>query len=254
MIKKSEKYQEINFGNNEEPILIQQMEINEERYTLKKFDDYSYLRAMLEKFLNLNNRTTSNINNENEDIQSVSNIEPINENLSSINIDSVHLEGFSYNESGYNDQDFLDKQFENSTNKGFSQKIPFSNGATSTYSKQYINGDLYCGVRKDGTRKYEYGIMKFADGRIYEGEFISDKAQGKGVLTFADKSVYEGEFFYGKRHGKGVIKFANGKLYEGDFFDSKIHGYGVLKFFDGRLYEGEWLDNKRHGNGDFQVC
>lgn len=36
--------------------------------------------------------------------------------------------------------------------------------------------------------------MTFANGDIYEGEFVADKISGKGKYTWATGDVYEGEF------------------------------------------------------------
>jgi len=38
------------------------------------------------------------------------------------------------------------------------------------------------------------GRLIHADGSVYEGEWLDDKAHGKGLFTYADGSVYEGEF------------------------------------------------------------
>lgn len=43
-----------------------------------------------------------------------------------------------------------------------------------------------------------FGIMKWPDGKIYEGEFMNDLKHGKGKLVTSDGKVYEGTWVAGK--------------------------------------------------------
>ncbi len=38
------------------------------------------------------------------------------------------------------------------------------------------------------------GIMKYADGSIYEGDWVNDVMHGEGIFIYDDGSKYEGEF------------------------------------------------------------
>ena len=38
------------------------------------------------------------------------------------------------------------------------------------------------------------GKFQWADGRVYEGEYVLDKKEGHGVLTWADGRKYEGQW------------------------------------------------------------
>jgi len=51
---------------------------------------------------------------------------------------------------------------------------------------------------------------------------------GKGVLTWADGESYDGEFIQGQRTGKGVYISQGGDRYEGSFTEGKRDGQGVL--------------------------
>lgn len=42
-------------------------------------------------------------------------------------------------------------------------------------------------------------------GRIYDGDVVNDRPEGRGVLTLDDGDRYEGEFHEGRCHGKGVF-------------------------------------------------
>ncbi len=57
-----------------------------------------------------------------------------------------------------------------------------------------------------------------ADGDVYEGEWVDDKAHGKGTYT----------------HGNG------GSKYIGDWLEDEQHGWGVEMWPDGAKYEGQY--------------
>lgn len=60
----------------------------------------------------------------------------------------------------------------------------------------------------------------------------------KGVYKWADGKMYEGEFYKDKRHGKGVLTWKSGKKYDGEWVDGKMHG-------EGKMYSPEknqWVD------------
>lgn len=50
---------------------------------------------------------------------------------------------------------------------------------------------------------------------MYEGEWLDDKAHGKGVYLHKDGSSYTGEWFEDMQHGYGIEKWADGSSYEG---------------------------------------
>ena len=69
--------------------------------------------------------------------------------------------------------------------------------------------------------------IKFNNGSTYTGEVnAAGKMHGKGKLTWADGDVYEGDFVDDKRTGHGTLRLAIGNVYEGDFVDGKKHGKG----------------------------
>ena len=49
------------------------------------------------------------------------------------------------------------------------------------------------------------------------GFFSEGCPQGKGTYKWADGTVYEGDWLDGEKHGKGTFKDANGDVYEGDW-------------------------------------
>lgn len=47
-------------------------------------------------------------------------------------------------------------------------------------------------------KAHGYGIMEYADGDRYEGEWREDKKHGYGKYTYADGRVREGMWYEGK--------------------------------------------------------
>lgn len=90
------------------------------------------------------------------------------------------------------------------------------------------------------------------EGRKYRGEWDSDKKRpsGLGIVKFADGSEYRGQFYNDKFNGRGQITRPNGSVFWGDWKDGKAQGNGT--FFCGlenSLYEGVWVDDKQNGKG-----
>ena len=42
------------------------------------------------------------------------------------------------------------------------------------------------------------GLLKWKDGKQYQGDFCNDKREGQGVFTWRDGRVYEGQWKDGK--------------------------------------------------------
>jgi len=43
-----------------------------------------------------------------------------------------------------------------------------------------------------------YGVLRWKDGKVYEGEFVNDKRDGKGNFVWADGRQYFGKWKNGK--------------------------------------------------------
>ncbi len=68
---------------------------------------------------------------------------------------------------------------------------------------------------------------------------------GRGVVTWADGRRYNGEYFDDKKQGFGVFTWPDGRKYEGAWFNGKQHGIGTYLTTKGELKKGEWADGKR---------
>ena len=67
------------------------------------------------------------------------------------------------------------------------------------------------------------GIYYYSNGNIkYDGEYVNDKAEGKGQYIWEDGKYYIGQWKNGLFHGKGIEYYSNGKIkYEGDYINDK---------------------------------
>lgn len=55
------------------------------------------------------------------------------------------------------------------------------------------------------------GEFRWADGRVYSGNYANDKKHGQGVYSWPDGRRYQGQFHEGRQHGKGIYWQSNGK-------------------------------------------
>lgn len=109
------------------------------------------------------------------------------------------------------------------------------------------DGDYYSGALKND-HKHGLGLMKFADGRTFEGTYeYGQMVQGK--MTYQDGSTYSGSWVDGMRHGFGKCVFTDNSIYEGEFREGEFFGQGRMTWNDGGWYEGMWESGEMHGQG-----
>ncbi|GKY98078.1 hypothetical protein MPSEU_000765700 [Mayamaea pseudoterrestris] len=108
-------------------------------------------------------------------------------------------------------------------------------------------GDYYEGEFKNG-HKHGRGIMEFAYGRVFVGEYIKSQMI-EGKMTYQDGSTYTGSWVNGMRHGKGRCEFMDHSVYEGEFSKNEFSGNGKMLWSDGGWYEGNWLHGEMDGYG-----
>ncbi len=116
---------------------------------------------------------------------------------------------------------------------------------------RYANGDVYEGQFMNN-QKNGRGLYRYANGDVYEGEYKDDVKNGCGVFRDADGSVYEGEFKDDTKNGRGVYRHASGNVYEGEFRNGQKNGLGVYRYADGGVYEGGLKNDKKHGKGVYR--
>ena len=91
-------------------------------------------------------------------------------------------------------------------------------------------------------------------GNLYRGEFILDSEktfirQGKGIMQYANGSVYEGEWELGVKQGFGRLVNSQGDAYEGGWIDDRAEGFGIMLNSQGYRYEGQWEGDRQEGLG-----
>jgi len=89
----------------------------------------------------------------------------------------------------------------------------------------------------------------FPNGSMYKGQMLIDKNNGTeercgyGIQKWVDGAVYEGNWLQNKAEGKGTFWHAEGDIYIGDFKADQACGFGVYTHVNGSRYEGEWVND-----------
>ena len=133
--------------------------------------------------------------------------------------------------------------------------------------------------------KNGYGVVHYANGDTFEGEFVDGFKHGNGTCVLAPKErhnnlvqkmgnafnafkhnvlkesvslvrrghvlKYAGEWQGDRMSGHGQMLLKNGDLYEGAFEHNDAHGLGKLSYHNGEVYEGHFANGRRHGRGMF---
>ena len=87
-----------------------------------------------------------------------------------------------------------------------------------------------------------------AGGNLYEGERDAQgHRHGRGKFTFADGAVYEGDWLHGLRHGVGEFKYKDGSVYKGQWQHDLKHGQGKFWFSNGDITLGVWTHDRLNG-------
>lgn len=115
-----------------------------------------------------------------------------------------------------------------------------------------------------------FAVLPLPAGR-YAGHVVSGQPDGRGLMAYADGRTYLGQWLKGKRHGDGTLsdtlrhaftgRWTADTLAAGVFtapdhryvgcFDDSLHRHGYGRQLDdgGSYYEGEWQHDVRHGFG-----
>jgi hypothetical protein len=108
----------------------------------------------------------------------------------------------------------------------------------------YSNGNL-C----DGAISTARGIMLYANGDVYNGEWYNDLKHGPGVMNYANGDVYAGQWENDLKHRKGNMFYANGDKYNGQWLNDLINGTGTMTYANEDVYVGQWLNGFKNGTG-----
>jgi hypothetical protein len=100
-------------------------------------------------------------------------------------------------------------------------------------------------------QKQGHGILIFATGDTYTGQWRNDRMNGEGTYEFADGDKYVGQWRDGKMNGRGTYTYANGDRYIGLFADDVKDGPGTYQFENGDRWEGRYLKGRKHGKAEY---
>ena len=141
-------------------------------------------------------------------------------------------------------------------NKNMAEEKKYTGYGTCTFANGEYTGELVDGVRQG------YGVFKFSNYDIYDGDWEAGKMYGKGFYKFYDPikdkyaSKYEGDFNNGMREGKGKMTYANHDVYVGSWQNNQRTGNGICWFGSGDVFQGIWKFNQmvrgvfRKANGE----
>lgn len=93
--------------------------------------------------------------------------------------------------------------------------------------------------------------VRFADGCVYQGDWVDGLEEGIGQLSFPNGDKYKGGFKGGMKHGRGLFVFANGDQFRGSFFKNEKHGLGTYLWADGDRFEATFQHGKENGKCTF---
>ncbi len=134
-------------------------------------------------------------------------------------------------------------------------KLFYSDGTRGTLSGETStimleNGEQYTGSLH-GFLPDGIGILKKADGTVYDGTFEKGVCTGEATVTYKSGDVYVGELVLGRRDGWGTYTSADGSVYTGGFSDNLKNGSGKSVFDDGSVYIGEYKNSIKEGFGAY---
>ena len=124
---------------------------------------------------------------------------------------------------------------------------------TLNVSGEAVDG-VYEGERNMAGQAEGRGILRYAHGNVYEGEFRANKTEGRGTLRFADGTMYAGEWKANRMEGRGTYRYADGEVYEGEWKAGQAEGHGTLRYADGDVYEGQYKADKKEGRGTYRYA
>lgn len=109
---------------------------------------------------------------------------------------------------------------------------------------RYQNGAIYYGQLIDGRPSDGRGIMVYASGNRYDGEYQNGQRSGCGTFTFINGRSYVGQFKADQFSGQGIWILENGDRYVGEFKDNHCSGQGTFIFANGFSKSGIWEEGK----------
>ena len=120
-------------------------------------------------------------------------------------------------------------------------------------SIEYPNGDRYVGEVNGRYIPNGMGVLTYANGSVYEGDFKNGELGGAGTFTDENGDKYTGSFRGGIPEGYGNVVFTDGHSYEGEWKKGSINGKGVMSYTNGDRFEGNFKNGIKQGEGRY-IC
>ena len=98
--------------------------------------------------------------------------------------------------------------------------------------------ESYEGGHNSDGQKEGFGKCTYANGDVYEGEFLNDQKLGTGTYHYSDGSSYKGDWKGDTENGFGTFTYACGDVYTGAMMDGQFHGQGEIVSVRGRRLHG----------------
>lgn len=129
----------------------------------------------------------------------------------------------------------------------FKNNIPYGHGI-----RKFANGDLYDGEYVDGYQTGQGMFICQEQGWKYEGEWHMGRMTGQGTCQWRDGTMYKGAWVNCAKEGHGVLTYADGSQVECSFINEYPEGRGVKTFPDGSIYKGSFKQGLFHGQGKYR--
>ena len=130
----------------------------------------------------------------------------------------------------YQDKDSFNKNTERSSKR--------SNGQSKSFTG--IQSLSFIGKKDKFGNKNGFGIQKWKDGNIYEGNFINNKAEGWGIFYYSDGDMYKGSFENDITKGYGEYYHNKEVIYYGYWLDDVQVGIGYEIWAESSQYFGNY--------------
>ena len=90
-------------------------------------------------------------------------------------------------------------------------------------------------------------VIEITNVMVEENEKPENSQGVEQLIKFKDGRIYEGTIKNGRKNGKGRLSFPNGDVYDGFWKNGERHGFGEYFWKSGAKYEGQYSHNQRHG-------
>lgn len=116
---------------------------------------------------------------------------------------------------------------------------------------RFADGRMYSGNWLDHMPSGP-GKMIMPTGESFEGTWVMGQMQGEGIMMRANGDVIKGSFTNTQPTGRCIMECANGDYYEGYLSNFTMNGQGKLIQSDGTKYEGTFVNGKLTGRGTYR--